>query len=76
MARAVKVGLTLPSFVDDPEIGPGVVHRTIRSLQREYRDTPTTAAGHVSHSIGRGKLRNGPGITPPSRMRCLIEPPR
>jgi hypothetical protein len=45
-----------------PVLGPGVVHRTIRSLQRAYWDPPTTNEGHATHFAGRSKLRSGSAL--------------
>jgi hypothetical protein len=45
-----------------PELGPGVVHRVIRTLQRDYWDPPVTAKGTATHFAGRSKLRSGPAL--------------
>jgi hypothetical protein len=44
-----------------PVIGPGAVHRVIRSLQREFWDPPTTSEGKAGH-FPRSKLRSGPAV--------------
>jgi hypothetical protein len=31
----------LAALAEAPELGPGVVHRTIRETQRQFRDPPT-----------------------------------
>jgi hypothetical protein len=43
-----------------PELGPGVVFRTIRALQRDYWDPPLVAAGPPA--LRRSKLAAGPAI--------------
>jgi hypothetical protein len=46
------------------ELGPGIIHRTVRALQRQHWDAPTGPRGPgVGHFDTRpSKLRNGAAI--------------
>jgi hypothetical protein len=60
--RSAFVAAVLGALEGVSELGPGVVHRVVRSLQREFWDPPVTCAGRATHFTGRSKLRSGPAV--------------
>jgi hypothetical protein len=58
------VAAVLSSLEGCPELGPGVIHRTVRALQRQYFDPPLGPRGPgTGHFDSRSsKLRDGAAI--------------